>query len=49
LLVGEAAHRDGLMYGFWMVGAMYLGAALAAWLPIRGRANELREESSAAD
>jgi predicted MFS family arabinose efflux permease len=35
LLVGEAAHRDGLIYGFWMVGAMYLGAALAAWLPVR--------------
>ena len=30
LLVGEAAHRDGLIYGFWMVGAMYVGAALAA-------------------
>ena len=38
LLVGEAAHRDGLIYGFWMVGAMYLGAALAAWLPVRGMA-----------
>jgi len=35
LLVGEAAHRDGLRYGFWMVGAMYLGAAIAAWLPVR--------------
>jgi DHA3 family macrolide efflux protein-like MFS transporter len=37
LLAGEAAHRDGLMYGFWIVGAMYLGAALAAWLPVRGK------------
>ena len=35
LLVGEAAHRDGLMYGFWIVGAMYLGAGIAAWLPVR--------------
>ncbi len=35
LLVGEAAHRDGLRYGFWMVGTMYLAAALAAWLPVR--------------
>ena len=35
LLVGEAAHRDGLIYGFWIVGAMYLGAAFAAWLPVR--------------
>lgn len=35
LLVGEAAHRDGLRYGFWIVGGMYLGAGLAAWLPAR--------------
>ena len=27
LIAGEAAHRDGLTYGFWIVGAMYLGAA----------------------
>jgi DHA3 family macrolide efflux protein-like MFS transporter len=44
LLVGEAAHRDGLIYGFWMVGAMYLGAALAAWLPVRGKESELQEQ-----
>jgi MFS family permease len=44
LLVGEAAHRDGLIYGFWMVGAMYLGAALAAWLPMRGKESEVREQ-----
>ncbi|HEX8813754.1 MAG TPA: MFS transporter, partial [Terracidiphilus sp.] len=37
LVAGEAAHRDGLRYGFWIVGAMYLGAALAAWLPVRDR------------
>ncbi len=50
LLVGEAAHRDGLMYGFWMVGAMYLGAALAAWLPVRRMAAELNEsKDNAAD
>ena len=50
LLVGEAAHRDGLIYGFWMVGAMYLGAALAAWLPIRHGVAEMYETSdSAAD
>jgi MFS family permease len=35
LLAGEAAHRVGLRYGFWIVGAMYLGAATAAWLPAR--------------
>jgi MFS transporter, DHA3 family, macrolide efflux protein len=48
LLVGEAAHRDGLIYGFWMVGAMYLGAALAAWLPARGATPEISEERSTA-
>jgi predicted MFS family arabinose efflux permease len=48
LLVGEAAHRDGLIYGFWMVGAMYLGAALAAWLPVRNVLAQLREENSSA-
>jgi len=41
LLVGEAAHREGLSYGFWMVGAMYLGAALAAWLPVRPTSTEI--------
>jgi MFS family permease len=46
LLVGEAAHRDGLIYGFWMVGAMYLGAALAAWLPIRHGVAEVYETSN---
>ena len=40
LLAGEAAHRNGLTYGFWIVGAMYLGAALAAWLPVRHRVAE---------
>jgi hypothetical protein len=35
LLAGEAAHRSGLTYGFWIVGAMYLGSGLAAWLPVR--------------
>jgi len=50
LLVGEAAHRDGLRYGFWMVGTMYLGAALAAWLPVRKmRAMAFERGNSAAD
>ncbi len=48
LLAGEAAHRDGLTYGFWIVGAMYLGAALAAWLPVRGKAAEVYETSNTA-
>ncbi len=50
LLVGEAAHRYGLLYGFWIVGAMYLGAALAGWLPVRQAAVEVYQPSdSAAD
>jgi len=48
LLVGEAAHREGLLYGFWMVGAMYLGAALAAWLPVRHAAPKVYEEEERA-
>jgi len=48
LLVGEAAHRDGLRYGFWIVGAMYLGAALAAWLPVRKTAPVTYETSDTA-
>ncbi len=35
LLAGEAAHRDGLKYGFWIVAVMYAGAAITAWLPAR--------------
>ena len=50
LLVGEAAHRDGLAYGFWIVGAMYLGAAFAAWWPVRHGAPEAyRTSDTAAD
>jgi MFS family permease len=48
LLVGEAAHRDGLIYGFWMVGAMYVGAALAAWLPVRDAPAQVCETSDTA-
>ena len=48
LLAGEAAHRDGLAYGFWIVGAMYLGAALAAWLPVRHGMAEVYEPSDTA-
>ena len=48
LLVGEAAHRDGLAYGFWIVGAMYLGAAFAAWWPVR-HASKQAYRTTAAD
>jgi MFS transporter, DHA3 family, macrolide efflux protein len=50
LLVGEAAHRNGLKYGFWVVGAMYLGAAFAAWWPVRhASAETVRAGDTAAD
>jgi MFS family permease len=50
LLAGEAAHRSGLTYGFWIVGAMYLGAGLAAWLPVRRTTAEvLQQDTPAAD
>jgi MFS family permease len=46
LLVGEAAHREGLRYGFWLTGAMYLGAAVAAAWPVRDRARALEETAA---
>jgi len=47
LLAGEAAHRDGLRYAYWLVAAMYAGAALAASWPVRKSAGAM--EHSAAD
>jgi MFS family permease len=35
LIAGEAAHRDGLKFGFYIVSGMYFGAALMAWLAVR--------------
>jgi len=50
ILAGEAAHRDGLKYGFWLVGTMYLGAAFAAWWPVRhAKAEAYPASDSAAD
>jgi MFS family permease len=50
LLAGEAAHRDGLRYGFWIVGAMYVGSAVTAWLPVHTLAPaEYEASDSAAD
>ncbi len=49
MLAGEAAHRDGLKFGFWIVGMMYLGAALAAWWPVHEPAVALRSDHTAAD
>ncbi len=49
MLAGEAAHRDGLKFGFWIVGAMYLSAALAAWWPVRDSEPSLQADHTAAD
>jgi MFS family permease len=34
LIAGELAHRDGLRFGFYIVSAMYFGAAVAAGWPV---------------
>jgi MFS family permease len=47
LLAGEAAHREGLRYAYWLVALMYVGAALAASWPVRNSAGVL--EQTAAD
>ena len=49
LLAGEAAHRDGLKFGFWIVGAMYLSAAVAAWWPVPELEVALESGDPAAD
>lgn len=49
MLTGEAAHRVGLKFGFWIVGSMYLSAALAAWWPVEESPAELRTDQTAAD
>ena len=49
LLAGEAAHRNGLNYGFWIVGIMYLCGALAAWWPVHEPEAALAASDSAAD
>src|SRR5215472_16128833 len=46
LVAGEAAHRDGLKYGFYIVAAMYVGAALAAWWPVRDAAEVPQQEAA---
>jgi MFS family permease len=49
LIAGEAAHREGLRYAFWLVGSMYLGAAIAAAWPVRDSAETLEPEQTAAN
>src|SRR5271157_2370705 len=35
LIAGEVAHRDGLKFGFYIVSAMYFGAAFTAWRAVK--------------
>jgi bacteriorhodopsin len=49
LMAGEAAHRDGLRFAYYIVAAMYFGAAVAAWWPVREATGTLQEQSDAAD
>ena len=48
LIAGEAAHRDGLKFGFYIVAAMYFGAALTAWWAVHTAAVEMAESQNAA-
>jgi MFS family permease len=49
LIAGEAAHRDGLRFGFYIVAAMYFGAAVAAWWPVHEPEAALESNRGAAD
>jgi len=49
LLAGEAAHREGLKYAYWLTGLMYVGAALAASWPMRASVEEVAPGQTAAD
>jgi len=49
LIAGEAAHRDGLKFGFYIVAAMYFGAAVAASWPVREAEAALQTDRGAAD
>jgi MFS family permease len=48
LLAGELAHRDGLKFGFYIVAAMYFGAAFTAWRAVV-TAELPQQEQNAAD
>jgi bacteriorhodopsin len=49
LIAGEAAHRDGLKFGFYIVSAMYFGAACAAWRAVHAPEAALETDNRAAD
>jgi MFS family permease len=47
LIAGEAAHRGGLRFGFYIVSAMYLGAAFAAWRAVNEPAVTMQPDEQA--
>jgi len=49
LAAGEAAHREGLRYAYWLVASMYIGAALAASWPVENSVEEFKPKQTAAD
>jgi len=49
LLAGEAAHREGLRYAYWLVGVMYVGAAVTASWPVREPLEAMAPGQTAAD
>ena len=49
LIAGEASHRDGLKFGFYVVAAMYFGAAIAASWPAREATELVTANKQAAD
>ena len=49
MLAGEAAHRDGLQFGFYVVAAMYAGAAFMAWQAVKAADSTAETVEQAAD
>jgi MFS transporter, DHA3 family, macrolide efflux protein len=47
LLAGEAAHHDGLRFGFYIVSAMYFGAAFTAWQAVKGPETAMEPDKQA--
>jgi len=49
LIAGEAAHRNGLKFGFYIVAAMYFGAAFTAWRAVRATGSAPQSNVAEAD
>lgn len=46
LAAGEAAHREGLRYAYWLVASMYVGAAVAASWPAHDPADAMGQTAA---